>query len=524
MNITFHGAVGCVTGSCYQVQCGETNFLVDCGMFQGSKTLKEYNYRDFPFDPAKLSFVLVTHAHIDHTGMLPKLVKKGFNGKIYGLDPTVDLLRFMLPDSAKIQEMEVEQKNRRNARKGVEPLVPVYSMEDAEKTLRLLYGVSENLPVNPGPGVRVTYRNAGHVLGSSFIEVELTEAGKTRRVTFGGDLGGKGHPIIKDPETPTETDILLIESTYGDRLHQEDSKESRLEKLAQVVQATIKRRGNVVIPSFALERTQDLLFDLLTLMDQKRLPQIPVVIDSPLASESTKIFAKYPEYYDEETTELLKKQGNLFDHPNFRFTKSVEESMQLNQAERTIILSSSGMCDAGRIKHHLKHQLWKKANTILFVGYQAEGTLGRLLLDGAKTVRIHGDEVRVEAKIDRISGYSGHADQRELLEWLKGVTVRDRVFVIHGEDEARAEFARLVSERLQLRAVIPQMGQSFDLLVEAKEPVAAPVVKHPEPVTARIDSYNLYAQLMLKTAEFMRRTSDEEQRRQALEQMLKLVS
>ncbi len=360
MKLTFHGAVGCVTGSCYHVQCGDTAFLVDCGMFQGSKTLKELNYREFPFDPAKLAFVLVTHAHIDHTGMLPKLVKKGFTGKIYGLDPTVDLLRFMLPDSAKIQEMEVEQKNRRNERKGVEPLTPVYTSEDAEKTLRLLYGVSEDMPVTPASGIRVTWRNAGHVLGSSFIEVELTESGTTKKVTFGGDLGGKGHPIIKDPVLLRETDVLLIESTYGDRLHHEDSTESRLQKLGTVVSQTLAKRGNVIIPSFALERTQDLLFDLLTLMDRGQLPQVPVVVDSPLASESTKIFAKYPEYYDEETTALLKKQGNLFDHPNFRFTKNVEESMQLNQAERTIILSSSGMCDAGRIKHHLKHQLWKR--------------------------------------------------------------------------------------------------------------------------------------------------------------------
>ena len=528
MKIAFHGAAGSVTGSCYQVTCGSTQFLVDCGMFQGPKTLRELNYADFTFDPKSISFMLVTHAHIDHTGMIPKLVKKGFTGPIYALEPTTDLLRYMLPDSAKIQESEVAQKNRRSERKGVEALQPIYTSEDAQATLKLLRGQKEHVAFNPSPGITVNFRNAGHILGSTFLEIELVEGSSRKKIVFSGDLGGKGHPIIKDPETFSECDVLLIESTYGDRLHKEDTAEDRLQKVGRVARETLKTGGNLLIPSFALERTQDLLYDLLILMDRGELPRTKVFVDSPLASETTKIFAKYPEYYDEEASALLKKQGNLFDHPAFNFTKSVDESIALNQARSTIILSSSGMCDAGRIKHHLKHQLWKKETTVLFVGFQAEGTLGRMLLEGAKTVRIHGEEVKVEARIESISGYSGHADQKELMDWLSSVkVVRDCVFVVHGEDSGRAELARLITEKKQFRTEIPKLHEEFDLLALPAKSMLTTLTEKIMPAPALvdgIDSFNVYAQLTLKLADFMRRTGSEDQRRKILEQAMKLVS
>ncbi|HOY68358.1 MAG TPA: MBL fold metallo-hydrolase [Candidatus Ozemobacteraceae bacterium] len=514
MKITFHGAAGCVTGSCYEVETGDVRFLVDCGMFQGSKTLRERNYGAFPFKPAEIDFVLVTHAHIDHTGLLPKLVKHGFSGTIWGTGPTVDLMAYMLPDSARIQESEVALKNRRNERKGLEELQPIYTEEDATATLKLMKSVKEGDQATPAPGITVLFRNAGHLLGSSFLDVRVQRDGIDKRIVFSGDLGSKDHPIIKDPEYASEMDFLLVESTYGNRVRPPDDKEARLNQLAKVVNDTVKRGGNLIIPAFAVERTQDLMHDLTILMENKKIPELQVTVDSPLASDSTKVFAKYPELYDEDATNLLKKRGKLFDASHFRFTRSAEESKALNNARGAIIMSSSGMCDAGRIKHHLKHQLWKPQNTVLFVGYQAEGTLGRLLLDGEKTVRIHGEEVAVKARIADMSGYSGHADQNGLLEWVSKISaVRDRVFVVHGEDDARTELAGKIRALKGFAVEVPALGQTFDLAALPPVEKAAPVVV---PEAPKVDSYNVYAGLMLQLAEFMRTQTDEDKRRAVL--------
>jgi metallo-beta-lactamase family protein len=518
MKIHFHGAAGMVTGSCYRVEVGSTQFLVDCGMFQGNKTLKALNYGEFAFDPAAIDFVLVTHAHIDHTGLLPKLVKKGFRGKIYATPPTVDLMGFMLPDSARIQESEVELKNKRNARQGREILEPIYTIADVEATLPLIEAVDERLLLSDH--VEVHFRNAGHVLGSAFLEVMLREGGHTRKVVFSGDLGAKDRPIVEDPELVTETDYLLVESTYGHRARPPENKAKRLQRLTEIVCSSLRRGGNLIIPAFAVERTQDLMHDLIILMDRGSIPRTEVIIDSPLAINAAKVFAKYPDLYDDDATALLQKQGSIFEHPCIRYTVSAQDSMALNGKKGLIILSASGMCDAGRIKHHLKHNLWRRDSTVLFVGYQAEGTLGRLLLDGAKTVRIHGEEVRVEAAIEELSGYSGHADQRELLAWLDAIqTVRGTVFVVHGEEEARNELARLIRERKGFATVIPAMGGSFDLLANA---VQAPAVPVPAVAPAR-DSFNLYAEFSIRLAEFMRREQDEAKRRQVLEALLQKI-
>ncbi len=528
MKISFHGAAGCVTGSNYLIETDNFSFIVDCGMFQGSKTLKENNYKNFAYNPADVDFALLTHAHIDHTGLLPKLVKHGFNGPVYATAPTVDLLRYLLPDSAHIQEIEVMQKNRRNERKGLEPISPIYDETDAANAIALMKSVERHETFEPVAGCRVTFHNAGHVLGSSFIEIELEDKGKKRKIIFSGDLGEDDKPILNDPDRFSETDFLVVESTYGNRNREKQTKEGRLQQLAEVFKRAEKRGGKIIIPAFALERTQDLLHDILILKKQNKISGIKVVVDSPLATEITKVFLKYPECYDEDATEIMEKMGGLFDHPDFRFTNSVEESKALNHEKRIVIMSASGMCDAGRIKHHLKHNLWNPANTVLFVGYQAEGTLGRLLVEGAKTVRIHGEEVTTGAQIEQITGYSGHADQSGLLKWLSGVKeVRQQIFVVHGEPESADAFAVKLNEELGFRAVAPRMGEVFELLADqpaaaAAAPVAEKVkeAKAPEAVAPAVDSYNLYAQLTLQLADFMRNSKDENIRREKLKKLL----
>lgn len=530
MKITFHGAAGCVTGSNYLIETDKFKFIVDCGMFQGSKSLKENNYKDFAYDPTSIDFALITHAHIDHTGLLPKLVKHGFKGPIYATEPTADLLEFLLPDSAHIQEIEVMQKNRRNERKGLPPVEPIYEAADAEKAISMLKPVKRYENFEPVKGCTVKYHNAGHVLGSSFIEVIIEENGEKRKIVFSGDLGERDHPIVEDPDQFKQTDFLLVESTYGTRNREGVKKEDRLNQLAEIFKRAISRGGNIIIPAFALERTQDLLHDILVLKERGDVPEIKVVIDSPLATNITKVFNKHPECFDEDAREVQKKMGSLFAHGDFRFTQSVEESKALNEEKGIVIMSASGMCDAGRIKHHLKHNLWKPENTVIFVGYQAEGTLGRLIIEGLKTVRIHGEEVSVEAQIEQITGYSGHADQKGLFDWLSSIeTVRGNVFVIHGEPESAEGFARLITEKFGFKAVAPKMGETFDLLtaVEAKaEEEIKPVfalsgISHLPQQGA--DSHNLYAELMLKLAEFMRNTKDENKRRQKLQEILKLL-
>lgn len=521
MKISFHGAAGCVTGSNYLIETDKFRFVVDCGLFQGSKTLRENNYKDFTYDPATIDFALITHAHIDHSGLLPKLVKHGFKGPIYATEPTVDLLRYLLPDSAHIQEIEVMQKNRRNERKGLPPVSPIYEEIDAANAIGQLKGVARYETFQPTSGCKVTFHNAGHVLGSSFIEIELEDKGKSRKIIFSGDLGEDDKPILNDPDRFSETDFLVVESTYGNRNRDKHSKEDRLAELAEVFQRAEKRGGKIIIPAFALERTQDLLHDILILKNQKKISGIPVVVDSPLATEITKVFIKYPECYDEDATNIMDKMGGLFDHSDFRFTNSVDESKALNKEKNLVIMSASGMCDAGRIKHHLKHNLWDSKNTVLFVGYQAEGTLGRLLSEGAKTVRIHGEEITVGAQIEQITGYSGHADQSGLLKWLSAVKeVRQQVFVVHGEPESADEFAALLNTKLGFRAVAPRMGEAFELLADQPEAVKATPAQVEVKAPALVDSHNLYAELMLKLAEFMRTSKDDNLRREKLKKLL----
>ncbi|MBI3038638.1 MBL fold metallo-hydrolase [bacterium] len=514
MKIKFFGAVGGVTGSCYQVICGNKSFLIDCGMFQGCKAQKEFNYKEFSFKPEEVDFVVVTHAHIDHTGLLPKLVKKGFKGLVYASEPTAEVLKFLLPDSAKIQENEVAQKNKRNERKGAEPITPIYTIADAQEAISRLRPVKPGSTLNPIEGVSIKLFNAGHVLGSCFLEISLREGNLSKKVIFSGDLGGIGHPIVKDPDTFSEADVLLIESTYGNRLHDEIESETRINQISKILIETVKKGGNLIIPSFAFERTQDLMHDLMILMDKKAIPEVEIFIDSPLAVHSTEVFTKFPQFYDEEATALLKKHGSLFNNKRFQCCLTTNDSKLLNEKKGVVILSASGMCDAGRIKHHLKNNLWRKEATILFVGFQALGTLGRLLLEGEKKVKIHGEEVKVEARIEKISGYSGHADQAELLNWLSHVkTVKDKVFVVHGEDDARETLAKLLQEKRKFNLSIPKFGETYDFgTAKHDEETAIPLPS--------IDSFNLYAQVTLKLADFMRKQPDEKKRKILIEKIL----
>lgn len=437
MRLTFLGAARTVTGSMHLLEAGGIRILVDCGLFQGGAEADDLNRQPFAFAPSSIDYVLLTHAHIDHSGRLPILCRDGLNGTILATGATVDLARVMLPDAGFIQESDVEWHNRRARRAGRPEAAPLYTAEDAYAALRFLRAVDYDVPIELADGIQVVFRDAGHLLGSAILEV--TAEGK--KVVFSGDLGNSNQPILRDPTRVEAADVLVVESTYGNRLHEEA--EPRVEKLAGLIRKTVNRGGNVVIPAFAVERTQDVLYELNELFDAGRLPAIPVYVDSPLASASTEVFRRHPECYDAETKALLASGGEPLDFRNLTVVRSVEESKAINNVEGgAVIISASGMCEAGRIRHHLKHNLWRPESTVIFVGYQARGTLGRGILEGARTVHILGEEIAVKAQIESIEGFSGHADQKGLLSWVAGFSQLPRqVFVVHGEEQSSMAFA-----------------------------------------------------------------------------------
>ena len=463
MKITFCGAAGAVTGSCYLVETGRCRFIVDCGMFQGSKEIRNLNEHDFLFNPADLDFMLLTHAHIDHSGLIPKLVKSGFSNKIFATKATVELCRIMLPDSGHIQEMEIEWRNRKRARKGQPPMEPLYTSFDAVNCLSLFQAVNYREEFKPVPEITVRFLDAGHILGSALIEIYINEEGTTTKIVFSGDLGQKDQPIIQDPSYVSNADYVLIESTYGNRLH-EDS-EDRVRQLKRMIIESVESGGNLVIPAFAVGRTQDLLYHIRTLLLKGEIPRIPVYIDSPMAISVTEIYRDNPGYYDEPTLKMLADKQSPFEFNNLHFTRTVEDSRRINNiAKGAIIISASGMCDAGRILHHLKHNLWRPESHVLFVGYQAEGTLGRRLLEGAKVVKIMGEEIGVRAQIHSIGGFSAHADQGGLIDWLKGFQQISRgIFITHGESGAQNELAALIRQKLGIEPTIPVWGGEYEL-------------------------------------------------------------
>lgn len=470
MFIQVCGAARAVTGSCYLVEVGNSRFLVDCGMHQGGEKEEALNFQRFPFDPDELDFVLLTHAHIDHSGRLPRLVKQGFSGPIYATPPTCDLVEIMLLDSAYIQEMEAEwqtRKARRAGRGGVEPL---YTEDDARNTVPLLRPVDYRASLEPAPGVDVVFHDAGHILGSAFLELRLEERGERARVIFSGDVGQPDRPIIRDPEIVEEADFLIMESTYGNRLHENNGAPE--DQLAEILEQAKRTGGNVIIPAFAVGRTQEVVYFLRQIIEERGL-EMPIYVDSPLACRATDIYRRHREVFDEEAWKLVGEPGGIFDYPQLHCTASAGESQALNEKKGIVIISASGMADAGRIRHHLKHNLWRPESHVVIVGYQAQGSLGRRLLDGADTVRIFGDEIAVKAHIHDITGLSAHADQGQLLAWASHFKPPRLVILTHGEPEAATALRQLLEERLGFTVAVANMMEVFDLTRAPRSRVAA---------------------------------------------------
>ena len=463
--LSFFGAAGTVTGSCSLVETGEVYALVDCGLFQGNKATRALNYEPFPFEAAHIEFVLLTHAHTDHAGLLPKLVKEGFSGPIYCTEPTADLLEFMMRDSAKIQEGDAKRRNRRHQRRGREEVTPLFTMKDAEDSLERMQTISLGTWIEPSNGFHVRFQNAGHILGSASIEIHYQEAtsNRTMRLLFSGDLGPDEKTFHAEPGGDSGFDYVICESTYGDRDRDDYSLKERREALRLELARGLERGGNVVIPCFAVERSQELLHDIGVLMSDGDIPGATVFLDSPLARKVTGVFVKYAHTLEDVNL----SEEELFRNPNFRIVESVDESKAINNINGGgIIISASGMADAGRIQHHLKNNIWKRQATVLFVGYQAPGTTGAHILSGASDVRIHGKEFKIRAAIKSIGNYSAHADQGELIDWiLERGPVVGGLFLNHGNDDAREKLKRLLVKRgLDNDSILlPHFDESFDL-------------------------------------------------------------
>lgn len=464
------GAAREVTGSCTVVQVGGTRFLVDCGLHQGGDKEEALNFAPFPFEPDEIDFVLLTHAHIDHSGLVPRLVAQGFRGPIYATAPTCDLGEIMLLDSAYIQEGEAEWRNRKARRAGRRHVEALYTQRDAEKAIRLLTSVPYGAPKELAPGVTVVFHDAGHILGSAVLELHLSENGETVVLVFSGDLGQSNQPIIRDPSIIRHADYLVMESTYGDRRHVRNGAPE--EELAAIMLEAKRTGGNVIIPAFAVGRTQELIHFLRKIEDDNDF-DMPIYVDSPLASRATEVFRRHREIYDEESWRLVGEPGGIFDFPEVRYTSSAEESAALNSKKGVVIISASGMANAGRIRHHLKHNLWRPESHVVIVGFQAQGTLGRRLLEGDKRVRIFGEEIAVKARIHEISGLSAHADQEELITWASHFQGLRLVILTHGELKAALTLQGLLEERLRVTTVVAEKNEVFDLVGSGPDEIRA---------------------------------------------------
>jgi len=460
MQLTFLGAAMIVTGSSYLLEVNKRKILIDCGMFQGSKAIRAFNNREFMYSPAELDCVVLTHAHIDHSGLLPRLCREGFKGSIYATKVTGELCSIMLPDSGHIQEFDAEIANRKGKRAGKKVVTPLYTVEDAYACLKQFSPAQYDQELQITPEIVIKFRDAGHILGSAMVEMWVTEEGKTTKLVFSGDVGQPGQPIIKDPTFIEAADFVIMESTYGNRDHEPFDRE---ETLADIVKDTVARGGNIVIPAFAVGRTQTILYYLRKLFKAGKIPDIPVIIDSPLAISATDIFMHNTQVYDEEAYSLVyKEKENPLLMPQLTFTRTATESKAINtMSESVIIISASGMADAGRILHHLKHNLWRTDSSVLLVGYQAEGSLGRRLTEGAKRVKIMGEEISVKAKVINLDGFSAHGDRTYLLKWLSRFSGKPaNVFLVHGEPEMSGPFAEHIQEQLGLSTYIPHFGDS----------------------------------------------------------------
>jgi metallo-beta-lactamase family protein len=458
MNLSFLGAARNVTGSKYLLEANNTRVLVDCGLYQ-EREFRGRNWEDFPVQPDTIDAVLLTHAHIDHCGLLPKLVRDGFKGRIYCTEATAEITEIMLLDSAKLQEEDTEYKRKRHkreGRKGPFPEVPLYTIEDAENVFPLFSGMQYEEPFSIGEGVEVSFHEAGHVLGSSMIKIVVTQEDKERIIIFSGDIGSRNKPILRDRTVFEEADYIIIESTYGDRLHEKP--EDIGNSLAEIINSAHELGGNIVVPSFALERAQEILYYLNELRYEHRIPPLTVFVDSPMTNRITEVFKRHPELYDKEMTELLRHHKSPFDFPGLKTVQTVEESKEINTMKGTnMIIAGSGMCTGGRIKHHLVANISRRESTILFVGYQAIGTLGRLIVEGAKKVRILGQERHVHARVADIQGFSAHADRDGLFRWLSGFKKAPRhLFVTHGESKSALYFGDFLKEKTGWDISVPE--------------------------------------------------------------------
>ncbi len=463
IRVTCLGGVGSVSGSCYLIESPEgKKVLVDCGLFQGGKQAESRNWEDWGFDPGGVEALFLTHAHIDHSGRIPKLVRDGFRGRIITSPPTAELCEIMLLDSAHIQEMDAEWQTRKNKRQTRGEVLPLYTVQDAEASLKLLSPVERDQLIHVDTGIKARLRNAGHILGSSILELWIEEKGETIKTVFSGDLGKKNQLIVRDPQEIFDADYLFIESTYGNRLHR--SFEDSTHELLEAIRYSVSHKEKVIIPAFAVERTQEILYILGEFRRQGLLPDIPVYLDSPLAIRATEIFKKNRKYYDEEAQAILEEGFDPFDMPNLHFTASTRESMAINERPGpAIVIAANGMCTAGRIKHHLKHNLWREGASLVIVGFQANGTTGRKIVDGAKQVKIFRETVAVRAKVFTIGGFSAHADKRDLLGWVSNFESKPRVFVVHGEITASEALAREIQERFDIAAHVPKWKERLIL-------------------------------------------------------------
>jgi metallo-beta-lactamase family protein len=449
MKIRFLGATTTVTGSCHLITTNSHKLLLDCGLFQGNKEIERLNEEEFDFDPSEIEFLILSHAHIDHSGRIPLLVKRGFKGKIYCTDATADLLEVMLKDSASIQERETEWKNRKNQRSGKPLVEPLYTMKDAEEALKYVVPVMYDQLVELHESIQIVFNDAGHILGSAIIELFITENNDVSKIVYSGDIGMKNRPILRNPTLIKKADYVIMETTYGNRVHEDNS--DSIKRLIDIVLKTIKRGGNVIIPSFAVGRTQELIFEFNRFYEENsayryELKDVKVYVDSPMAISATEVFRKNAQVFDKDTRDYILRGDHPLDFPNLVFSRTAEESVALNtDPNPKVIISSSGMCEAGRIKHHLKHNLWNPKSSIVFVGYQAKGTLGHSILKGDKRVSIFGEKIKIEAEIHNLEGFSGHADQNGLVQWLGGFKMQPKkIFLVHGEEDSKSDFAETV--------------------------------------------------------------------------------
>ncbi len=510
MHIHFYGAAKVVTGSNYLITTDKYKILIDCGMFQGSEDLERLNAEPFSYDPKEIDILILSHAHIDHSGRIPKLVKEGFKGKIICTKATRDLSEIMLMDSGHIHESDAEWENKKRARAGKAPIIPLYTVDDAIKSLRYFDGVLYNQKIVINEGITVRFKDAGHILGSSIVELWIHEHQDTVKIVFSGDLGTKNKPLLRDPEFIEEADYLIMESTYGNRVH--ENIQQRTESLMHIIHETVGNGGTVIIPSFAVGRTQELIYEIRNYYrnnDVEEHLRVPFYIDSPMAISATEIFKRNTDAFDKETKDIILGGGNPLDFENLIFVRSHEESIRLNQVDfPKVIISASGMCTAGRVRHHLKHNLWKKKNSVIFVGYQANGTLGRILKEGVKKVKLLGEEIAVLAKIHSVEGFSGHADQTDLINWLSSFKKKPkRIFLVHGEEESTQALSQLIMEREGISTIIPGIGYSFkieeDVLKAYSGEVIEPI-KRKENIKKELQEvYNQFESVANKTDRFI---------------------